>query len=1099
MNFSEHLNKLETGTDLPTALLSEDIEPLFWPPSRQGVSSAWWGHVPFAHWLMSVSRPRLFVELGTFAGVSYSAFCEAVLKQRLDTKCYAVDTWMGDGHTGPYQESVYEDLRRFNAGRFGAFSELIRAGFSDALQHFQDRSVDILHIDGYHTYDAVRGDFYDWLPKLSDRAVVLFHDTNVRKEDFGVWKLWLELSERYPSFEFLHGHGLGLIATGSRPPEGVIDLVSLKEPEAIATFRDRFAFLGARWSNEAEFSGQLDHERQQRLTESERNAALTVRLEEQRQSLAAEEARARALESAEQHSAARIRDLDRELSAARRTVSLLEDAHDSFVAEKGKLFTLQARAEVLASDLSAECARREHLLREAEGRLEAIRSSRSWRVTRPLRSVGWRARQTTALIDLLSDYRRTHSGLAGWARLFLRAAGTLRADGIKGLRQLARQYQERRFARNPEYALEDAQKNLQSILRLDPIDNFVSTMDVAVHVHLYYVELLAEFESYLRNIPFSYSLYVTASSLADRDSAEQALARLPNLRSAEFRVVENRGRDIAPMLVGLRQELARHELVLHIHTKVSPHNPELRGWRTYNLDALLGSANLIRAIAQLFAADEQLGLLSPIAYFPVQALMHEGGNLAIMHELSRRIGENLWQHAGVAKSTFPAGSMFWIRGAVLRKMQTLNLDLNDFDIENGQTDGTLAHAIERMFPVFTAAEGFQTRCYLPSDLFDAVVPGTVALGRAKLKDIIGPKAGAWLIFDHNYGGGTSIYSRRLVDQAVEKSGAAIRVYFSDSSCAWIVQIIAASSGSYFSTKSLEAITSALEGVNCTKIIINSLVGAPNQELLIAAIVGLSRKHGIGVDYKAHDFYALCPSLHLWDATDRYCGIPGDDAVCQRCLLTNPNSQWPGGEAHASISEWRARFQTLFDAASEVTVFDPSGLELLQRKFTINHAAMVPHSETVSSDRIDVPADFHIGVLGTLTPIKGAHVLNDLASFVRTKGWHIPITVVGRSIVDLDPLINVTGAYERRDLPSLIRRLGISVVFVASVVPETFSFVFSEAKAMGLPIVAFGIGAQGRRAAEYEHGQVLPLGVPPAVILNTLHEAWKSARSEARSC
>ena len=54
------------------------LDPLFLRPALVGVPSAWYGHVPFAHWLVAAARPRLVVELGTHHGVSYAAFCEAV-------------------------------------------------------------------------------------------------------------------------------------------------------------------------------------------------------------------------------------------------------------------------------------------------------------------------------------------------------------------------------------------------------------------------------------------------------------------------------------------------------------------------------------------------------------------------------------------------------------------------------------------------------------------------------------------------------------------------------------------------------------------------------------------------------------------------------------------------------------------------------------------------------------------------------------------------------------------------------------------------------------------------------------------------------------
>ena len=72
--------------------------PLFWREGRTGVASAWYSNVPFAYWIVGAAQPRTLVELGTHNGVSYSAFCEGVLRKGLQTRCYAVDTWRGDDH-----------------------------------------------------------------------------------------------------------------------------------------------------------------------------------------------------------------------------------------------------------------------------------------------------------------------------------------------------------------------------------------------------------------------------------------------------------------------------------------------------------------------------------------------------------------------------------------------------------------------------------------------------------------------------------------------------------------------------------------------------------------------------------------------------------------------------------------------------------------------------------------------------------------------------------------------------------------------------------------------------------------------------------------
>ncbi|KQZ56371.1 MULTISPECIES: class I SAM-dependent methyltransferase [unclassified Lysobacter] len=215
------------------------MRPVKLPPS------AWQGHIPFAAWLVEELKPSMLVELGTHNGASYLAFCQAVKQNALPTNCFAVDTWEGDEHAGHYGEDVYSTLLQHHQKHYAGFSQLLRMTFDDALACFEDGTVELLHIDGLHTYEAVKHDFDTWLPKVSQkRGVILFHDTQVRERNFGVWRLWDELSARYPSFEFRHTHGLGVLLVGSELPESVRRMAELGRGDAGAQVNRLFEVLG---------------------------------------------------------------------------------------------------------------------------------------------------------------------------------------------------------------------------------------------------------------------------------------------------------------------------------------------------------------------------------------------------------------------------------------------------------------------------------------------------------------------------------------------------------------------------------------------------------------------------------------------------------------------------------------------------------------------------------------------------------------------------------------------------------------------------------------------------------------------------------------
>lgn len=176
--------------------------------------TSWLSHVPFVKDLIGHVKPEVVVELGTYYGVSLMAIKEAIIQGNLNSKLYGIDNFEGDMHVGKLGDDIYLQVSQ-DLKSIGGQSELIKGDFDTSLSFFADSSIDLLHIDGTHTYESVRNDFNNWNSKMSDKSIILFHDIHVRRSEFGVFKLWEELTKDSNNFfQFNFGYGLGVLLIG---------------------------------------------------------------------------------------------------------------------------------------------------------------------------------------------------------------------------------------------------------------------------------------------------------------------------------------------------------------------------------------------------------------------------------------------------------------------------------------------------------------------------------------------------------------------------------------------------------------------------------------------------------------------------------------------------------------------------------------------------------------------------------------------------------------------------------------------------------------------------------------------------------------------
>lgn len=191
----------------------------FWLP-HYSTSSTWMEHAPFGFWLMDALRPRRVVELGTYNGFSLLTFCQAGKALGIECACYGVGHWSGAEGASLKSDEVYRQLAGLIERDYSSMAELRNVSPIEAALYFTDSSVDLLHLTGQKNYEELLNVCQKWLPKMSSSGVVLVHDINFHDDRSGAWRLWADLKDRYPSFEFIHGRGLGVLAVGSNiaPP-----------------------------------------------------------------------------------------------------------------------------------------------------------------------------------------------------------------------------------------------------------------------------------------------------------------------------------------------------------------------------------------------------------------------------------------------------------------------------------------------------------------------------------------------------------------------------------------------------------------------------------------------------------------------------------------------------------------------------------------------------------------------------------------------------------------------------------------------------------------------------------------------------------------
>ncbi|WP_454824708.1 glycoside hydrolase family 99-like domain-containing protein [Paraburkholderia xenovorans] len=249
--------------------------------------------------------------------------------------------------------------------------------------------------------------------------------------------------------------------------------------------------------------------------------------------------------------------------------------------------------------------------------------------------------------------------------------------------------------------LEATRRTLEAFGPSRPNDWAMPAHEVAVVLHLHYVELWPEIAGFLRNLPTGFGLYVSIGEAALAGTEAEIQAIFPN---AVVLRIENRGRDVLPFLTLMKYVVADgRRYVCKIHSKKSKHRVDGDIWREDLYGKLLGSREIVADNIFALLSRPGLGLLGPAGHM-VPSSFYWGGNAENVTRLGREFGLD----AAHMTYEFAAGTMFWAKVEGLKPLLDLGLTRDSFEAEAGQIDGTLAHALERAIPLAIATAGMYT-------------------------------------------------------------------------------------------------------------------------------------------------------------------------------------------------------------------------------------------------------------------------------------------------------------------------------------------------------------------------------------------------------
>lgn len=723
---------------------------------------------------------------------------------------------------------------------------------------------------------------------------------------------------------------------------------------------------------------------------------------------------------------------------------------------------------------SDEIGKYHHAVVSRDAELEAIRSSRSWRVTAPLRRVGSAAPKLRYRVAGVLGLVERH----GVKFLAGKAWEVFRQQGVGGLRQRAAHAlrQHHRIV-DPGAALPRPEANYLPAVPVERAELPAVTVDVIIPVYRGLEETRRCIESALK-------AKCTVSSrivVIDDASPEPAVsAYLDGLaQTSTFQVLRNevnlgfvgtvnRGMRLAPasdvVLLNSDTEVADgwlDRLVWHAYSQprvasVTPFSnnaticsyPTIYGTRMLpsgetpeSLNSAFQVANDGRSVELPTAvgfcmyirrtALDELGLFDEAAF---------GKGYGEENDFCLRALEHGWVHLLAADAfVYHAGEVSFLDTSSpgkARAMQILRERYPDYETRVAE------HVTEG------AAQPFR-------------VAATAARFRLSGKPVT-------LIVGHHLGGGTE---KHFVDLAKNLAPDVFSLILAPvEGIANRVILRAVEPGDEFELavdlpEQRAFLTKLLESFGVSRVHIHHLIGLPE------SVRQVIRDLGVAHDFTVHDYYAICPQINL--AIDgRYCGEP-DSGACNVCIAHRPS------HGAKDIDWWRAKHAWAIDDADRVICPSHDVEQRIRRYRPAAKTIVASHERVVSAPvkPVELKSDepLRVVMLGWLAKHKGGPLVAECVRLAKQQKLPIHFHLIGRSVEPIaeSDVYSETGEYADEDIQRLISEAKPHLIWLSSTWPETYSYTLSAALVAGVPVVVPNLGAFPERVSNRAWSWVVP--------------------------